>query len=218
MNPERFESGHDRKRIHTTWEREVLPYVADEEMAAAVFDVTLVTYSDEDRYYHNLSHIASCVDMLDPYRGREDYQKLFLALLWHDVVYDTARTDNEELSAEKAVTFMDGLGLDGAEDVSRMIISTKEHATDVEDEQLVCAIDMSILAEPFPIYLAYTKGIREEYRKVAPIDSEFYDGRLTFLNRLSRKQVIFQHPDFVHLNGVADMNVRHEKALLASKL
>lgn len=218
MNPEKMEANSDIVYIQSVWEEQIETQVADKNLARAVFDATMAEYAGEDRYYHDVSHIASCIKKLEPYRGREDYQKLFLALLWHDVVYDTSKIDNEESSAKLAVAFMDVLGLEGADDVSRMIVTTKEHTSDKEDEQLICDIDMSILAEPLPVYLAYTKGIREEFRKIAPKDGDFYNGRLNFLYTLPSDQTIFRHPDFKHLNEAANMNVRHEKALLAGKL
>ena len=205
--------------VTAEWERVVLPHVPEELHAAAKFflDATLQAYSETDRYYHDLTHIVACQNKLAPYRDREDYLQLFLAVLWHDLIYDTKSKTNEEDSANEASAMIEHLELPGAETVSRLIISTKEHAPQNEDEQLVCAIDVSILAEPWDVYQCYAVGIRAEYTTDygGPYTWEQYAaGRRDVLKHLTEGPGPFRHPDFEHLNPRAIKNMKHEIALL----
>ena len=61
-------------------------------------------YSAPNRHYHNLAHIQDCLDQLARVDGLSASERAILeaAIWWHDVVYDPARSDNEELSAQLA--------------------------------------------------------------------------------------------------------------------
>ena len=193
--------------IRQAWDETVLPYVAEElhPIARDIIDDTINEYSDGRRKYHTLDHIADCIKKLEPYKEREDYLKLFLALLWHDEVYDTDAHDNEEKSGEVAAIKMGWLKLPGPETVRRLIVVTKHHNPGAEDEALMCDIDMSILAEDEDIYRAYSTGIREEYGQYS--DEEYYAGRLKALESFSSP---FKHPDFIHMNEKAEHNTKTE--------
>jgi predicted metal-dependent HD superfamily phosphohydrolase len=69
-------------------------------------------YSSPERYYHNLMHIQDCLSIFE--------QTSFLAarpeevelVIWfHDAVYDTRRSDNEEKSAAWAEAVILQVGL-----------------------------------------------------------------------------------------------------------
>jgi predicted metal-dependent HD superfamily phosphohydrolase len=55
-------------------------------------------YKELHRYYHNWSHIE---DMIDNIPGNYKNNKtLILAILFHDIIYDPKREDNEEKSCK----------------------------------------------------------------------------------------------------------------------
>ncbi len=57
-------------------------------------------YSEEGRAYHNLAHIAHCLDELRCYPGGGvDIGAVEFALWFHDAVYDPRAKDNEGRSA-----------------------------------------------------------------------------------------------------------------------
>lgn len=202
----RFEAG---TRIERGWETLVIPKIRPERrgLGHAILDRTLEAYSEGDRYYHTEMHIDDCLRKLDPYKDREDFINLWLATLWHDVVYDTHALDNEEQSAIAAETYILETGVGYAHDVARLIRSTKTHQPEEhEDEQLLCAIDMSILAEPPEVYDAYAAAIRQEYAWVQPPE-RFNEGRRQILEGFGQ---VFFHPDFVHLEDQAQANMARE--------
>jgi predicted metal-dependent HD superfamily phosphohydrolase len=196
------------------WKRIILPRVPAEKQPLADFFLkqTVKAYSGEGRYYHNLAHINYCTKKLAPYRNRPDYPELFLGLLWHDLVYDIYSPTNEADSSEAAQDFMRALALPGVKTVDRLILSTKSHSPEREDEQLVCAIDMAILAEPWPTYELYAQKIRKEYADYS--DEEYSVGRVAVLSQIAAGEGPFRHPDFLHLNEPAKANMEHEITLL----
>lgn len=216
MSGNTLQGGESAPEIYvaTEWDRVVLSFIPPEKRnkAEEYFAYTLAMYSRPERQYHNLTHIANCLRLLGPYNHRSDYLELWLALFWHDVIYDTQSPKNEENSAELAVTFMDHLRLPGPQRARRLIISTKSHQSELEDEQLACAIDLSILATQPDMYAAYATGIRQEYAWVP--EDDYRRGRIDVLTKLKAGGGPFRHPDFVHLNPPAITNMDTEIQLL----
>lgn len=202
-----------REKIKKQWDEVVAPHIAVEKKSDAEYILSEImdAYSQDGRAHHNLEHIAECLDELEPYKDRDDYLQLWFAILMHDETYDTHAHDNEEMSAYGAGIYMEELGLPGADDVQRLIISTKYHAPENEDEQLICSIDMSILAAPPQRYDRYARAIREEYDWV---DEQLYvDERIKILRTFTTP---FTHPDFEHLNDKAYDNLTREISVLSS--
>ncbi len=57
----------------------------------------LSAYAEPHRHYHTQHHIAACLEALDAHRHcAERPEEVELAIWFHDAVYDTRRTDNEE--------------------------------------------------------------------------------------------------------------------------
>jgi predicted metal-dependent HD superfamily phosphohydrolase len=196
------------------WKRAVVPAIPFEKRQLGEFllQKTIDAYSGSDRYYHNLAHVNFCTKKLAPYRNRRDYQELFLGLLWHDLIYDIYSPTNEEDSGQAAQDMIRALALPYAETVKRLIVSTKQHTPEHEDEQLVCAIDLAILAEPWPTYELYARKIRREYADYS--DEDYGVGRVAVLATMATGQGPFHHPDFLHLNDRAKANMEYEITLL----
>ena len=63
----------------------------------AVLDELVRAYSEPHRHYHTIEHVASLLRLLDEHgRGVNDRNAVALAILFHDVVYDPARHDNDQ--------------------------------------------------------------------------------------------------------------------------
>ncbi|MFH1307768.1 MAG: hypothetical protein ABIH72_02865 [archaeon] len=124
-------------------------------------------YSHPLRYYHTLDwHIANSISEFD--RVKEfaaNPNELEFALWFHDIIYDTTRSDNEEKSAEFACLLCQKLKMPNefADEVSRLILLTKylEIPEDI-DGKLMLDIDLSMLGKPDP-YFKIDTGIRQEY-------------------------------------------------------
>ena len=65
----------------------------------------LKNYDEQHRFYHNLYHL---IDMLTNAKklGIELTDSLVLAIVFHDIIYDPKRKDNEERSADLFYTYV----------------------------------------------------------------------------------------------------------------
>jgi predicted metal-dependent HD superfamily phosphohydrolase len=147
-------------------------------------------HSEPQRHYHTLRHIDLMLGQLPA--GHPFTREMIAATLFHDIIYDPLRSDNEELSLtcfrSVAGKIAPGAALD--EDlVSAMILATKGHqfrdgdtARDQAINHLLKA-DLSILwhADP-PIYEWYAEGVRKEYAFVP--DDQFREARSRILTTL----------------------------------
>jgi predicted metal-dependent HD superfamily phosphohydrolase len=118
---------------------------------------------------------------------------VYFAIWFHDVIYDTKKTDNEEKSAEFAVEALGGLGVpeQTVAPTREMILATKHHRADdlSWDMKAFLDLDASILGAPEEIYKEYSGAIRKEYSWVP--DSLYRDGRMKVLNDFLEREHIY---------------------------
>jgi len=177
------------KRWIALWERLKMAYGARRPLS-----LFLINYSEMERFYHNLNHIAHCLQEFDEVRHLcQKSDELEMAIWFHDIIYDTHSKCNEENSALYTVDLLKehGLPVSFWENVISLIIATKHHEAPEEiDEQIIVDIDLSILGQPEEAFLVYEKQIRLEYYWVA--DKEFADKRAEILQSfLDRKYIYF---------------------------
>lgn len=169
-------------------------------------------YSEANRFYHNLDHIAAMLRRFNEVKSADT--SIEFAIWYHDVVYDPRAVDNEEKSAD---FFRDDLGsilpVAFTEKVCRLIMAT-DHRTpssgDV-DESLIRDIDLSILSEKSEIYHKYAKAIRQEYAHVP--DAAYREGRAKVLRKFLENR-IFQSDRFGGMEEDARRNIQEELAIL----
>lgn len=132
------------------------------------------------RYYHTLAHIKAILGLIDTHESEiEDPDRLRFVTWFHDLIYDSTRTDNEEVSAamaEETMAFM-GLPTDLIQQVSDLILRTEGHQTEgaTPDEQLFLDFDLAILGTPPETYQQYAQDVRAEYGWVST--SAYVGGR-----------------------------------------
>lgn len=160
--------------------------------AAPVFEVLQTRYSEKHRAYHNLKHIADCLEEFDAVRGRcEHADAVEFALWFHDVIYDPKAKDNEEQSAAFARRVCNDVKLPAsfANKVETLILATK-HAAEPQgnDAQIIVDVDLSILGQSEATFDKYERNIRAEYAWVP--ESQFRSGRASILKSfLARKRI-----------------------------
>lgn len=158
-------------------------------------------YKEPQRHYHTLRHIEHCFAELAWVEGREPDvpHELTAAILFHDVVYDTQRNDNEEQSAAYAELMLRRFNASESfiASVNRLILATKTHK-DPGDcwARYFLDIDLSILGQPRDVFDEYERNIRKEYAHVP--DTAFFHpqkGRPAILRRfLNRPRIFFTEP------------------------
>jgi len=133
-------------------------------------------YSEPQRNYHTWQHIEACLKELDSVRDKiHNHDAVFLAIIFHDIIYDPTKHDNEEESAKYALKFIDSIILpteeiskvDLSAEVIRLIIATKKHQPNPlsirDDSKYFLDIDLSILGQSEEIFDKYEDDIRKEY-------------------------------------------------------
>jgi len=149
------------------------------------------------RAYHNEQHIMFMLKEYDKYKHTLEHpMAVLLAILYHDIIYDTqACSMSNEIASAK---FLDRFGMCDFVDHSvffndvglakKMIIDTATHEAYDPDSAFMMDIDLLILA--MDSYDEYDNNIRKEYSWVD--DETFKEGRSNLLKRFLQKDKIFQ--------------------------
>ncbi len=160
----------------------------------SVLEALLVCYAEPQRAYHTLDHIRECFEHLDAAPVTADRpSELALALWFHDAIYDTRASDNEEQSAEwaRAVLVRASAPQGVADRVHALVLVTKhnvEAATD--DERLLLDLDLSILGAPEERFDEYEEQIRFEYSWVP--EEDFRKARARILRQFIARLRLYQ--------------------------
>jgi predicted metal-dependent HD superfamily phosphohydrolase len=168
-----------------------------EPAATALLEEIVEAYGQPHRHYHTLYHIAALLTLLDRHgEGIADRAILTLAILFHDIVYDPARNDNEAASASFAADRLAALGLpaEATAEVARYILATRHgqesESIDTEGLALLLDLDLSILAATPAEYRAYAEAIRREYACVP--DRLYRPGRRAVLAGFLKRDRIYR--------------------------
>ncbi len=181
----------------------------------------VAAYSEPHRHYHNLDHIVHLLDMLMMRHEAEPHQRLalYLAAVFHDIVYDTRSSENEARSAKVAEATLNEIGLRGlSERVGRWILMTKDHQApdDHLDAQVLLDADLSILGMGPIAYAEYAKAIRREYEWVS--EPEYLTGRRKVLSGFLARSAIYRTDSFKRWETPARRNIAGELAEIDAKL
>ncbi|WP_273443830.1 hypothetical protein [Neolewinella agarilytica] len=190
---------------------------------AAVTAWPAIKKAYEGRAYHNLNHLQEMIGHFPknaPFRLPESRQAAIfgIALIYHDIIYQAGRKDNEKCSADRAEAALLLAGASTAEtDYCRsLIMATKTHQPDgpeANDQCLLIDLDLAVLARTPEGYDIYARAVRQEF-------SWFPD----FLYRPGRKKALqhFLEQDFIYYTPMfregyedrARANLKREMTLL----
>jgi len=164
-------------------------------------------YCGPDRHYHTMDHIN---DMLKGAAAANASALQMWAILFHDVIYNATRTDNEERSADMAVEYLSGvLSAEDLETVKQIILSTKLHEPLVPEAALVSDLDLCPLAIPPEDFERNRWLIREEFKHLTK--EAYMQGTHHFAEGLLAKEHIYLLPEFRDLH---EANARRNLATL----
>lgn len=175
-------------------------------------EALLSAYASPPRAYHDFAHVG---EVLRHYAevaagpGWTQPVETWLAVLYHDAVYEAGRRDNEARSARMAVEavarWLPEAGVDAAR-VAVLIELTARHGQhdpddfgagpEADDTRHFLDCDMAILGAEPAAFDAYHRGIAAEYRGRMP-GWLFRLNRRRFLKALLAKRRIFLS-DFFH--------------------
>ena len=196
----------DEDALRSRWERLCLVLDATEG-CDTTWQLLRESYTEPQRAYHNLTHIAECLAQLDYLAGvinPPEHGTLEMALWFHDAVYDTHRHDNEEASAALAEMHLTQAGVprDHITQITRLILATKHSPTPpAGDAAWIVDIDLAILGADPARFDEYENQIRQEYHWVP--EPDFRKGRAAVLRMFLERDAIYMTPTF---------HTRYEKA------
>lgn len=133
----------------------------------ALREQLLARYSEPQRCYHTLQHLAECLAWFGSVSHLAERPAEVEAALWfHDAIYELASHCNEDDSALWAEQSLSAAGVaqDSVGGISRLVLSTRHTALpELPDDCLLVDIDLSILGAPAARFAEYEKQIRAEY-------------------------------------------------------
>ncbi len=166
-------------------------------------------YGESHRAYHTATHITEVLRWFDVVAediGWRDPAAVYLAILFHDAVYDPLARDNEARSAKLAHELVGASAR-----VEELILLTARHGEPIEtdaDAAHFLDCDMAILGSSPGEFAAYDAAVAVEYGAV-PVE-QYRAGRRKFLAGLLAAPRIFLTP-FFHdrLDAAARANLAH---------
>jgi len=208
-----------------------MPETAPLTLPTAQLDELVDAYAVPPRAYHNFDHVREVLRHhadVTAGPGWAQPAETFLAVLYHDAVYQAGRGDNETRSAEMAVAaiarWLPDAGVDAAR-VARLIELTARHGRSTpeafgegaiaDDTRHFLDCDMAILGADPDVFDAYDRGIAAEYRGKAPAWL-FRRNRRRFLEALLATPRIFLG-DFFHARYDARARANLRRAIDAKR-
>lgn len=147
----------------------------------------LLKWECPHRVYHGKGHLYDLLRQIDEdydtgVIGSVEKEKLYLVAIFHDIIYNSARTDNEEQSASFMLSLCSRPDATAITEVYNAILDTQHHLNNSALSATFNRYDMNIVERDFSELLEWEHGIRAEYKMV---DNEAYKaGRLRFLESL----------------------------------
>jgi len=180
--------------------------------AGVVYQDLCRRYSEPGRAYHNLGHVAAMLGTVSEFGGlAQDDVVVRLAVWFHDAVYDSRRSDNEEQSAALAASSLAGAAPRLLPTVEHLILATKTHQAGPDDSdcRMLLDADLGVLGSSADDYDRYAGAIREEYAWVP--EADYRAGRRRVLESfLGRERLSHTAPLFEQYEQAARANLRRE--------
>jgi len=147
-----------------------------------IFEQLSEQYLSPTRHYHSDKHVTECLGHFASVRdAAERPAEIEVAFWFHDAIYDSQQSDNEELSAKWASDYLTSKAVETAvvDRIYAMIIATKTHLPFNSDSEILLDIDLGILGASESAFDAYDQAVCREYSWVA---ADVYE--------VARKQVL----------------------------
>ena len=175
-------------------------------------------YCDKYRHYHNLSHLATMIELFDIHNSKlNNPSEILYSIFYHDYVYKSTRKDNELKSAEKALSISPENGILNKQLVSYAICATQAHEqNEIVDINWLIDFDLKILSTSWSEYQIYCNQIRKEY-KIYP-NILYKSGRKKALEHFLENEFIYQTEEFRQLHEEKARKNIEKEILLLTKL
>ena len=170
-------------------------------------------YSIIKRHYHTLEHLYNLLSQLTDVKNEiQNWETILFTLFYHDIIYNSIKSDNEEKSAEFAENRMKQISVsnDKIELCKKQILATKSHIKSTDsDTNYFTDADLSVLGQNWETYLLYCKNVRKEYSIYPAL--VYNPGRNKVLNHFLSMDRIFKTDFFYNKFEIqAKQNLQQE--------
>lgn len=134
--------------LKNTFQSLVENYTNNHLITEKLWNEILKNYSHKNRHYHTLQHLENLLLKINPIKEKfQNWNMVLFALFYHDMIYNSLKSDNEERSADFARERLTSLNISSKEIeiCSEIILSTKNHTfssnSDINyftDADLIC--------------------------------------------------------------------------------
>jgi len=177
-------------------------------LPAEVVDELAARYREPHRAYHTVDHVTEVLRWFDWVAERAGWDRpsdVYLAIVFHDAIYDPLARDNEVRSAALARA-----RVAASEYTQDLIVLTSGHGAPTanldRDAAHFLDCDLAILGAPPAVFDAYDAAIALEYRAMDPV--AFLTGRRSFLAGMLAQPRLFHSPLFhAELDAAARANL-----------
>lgn len=125
------------KDLRDKWQALAGKYSNDKTLLELLYDELLKSYTASSRHYHNIDHVAALLKDAEELSSMTiDHDALRFAIWYHDIIYNSLKSDNEEKSADEAEKALLRLNypIQDIEKVKSMILRTKKHMEKQDDD------------------------------------------------------------------------------------
>ena len=174
-------------------------------------------YTSKKRQYHTLQHLDNLLTQLTEVKDEiQNWNTVLFTLYYHDIIYNSLKSDNEEKSAELAEKRLKqiSVSIDTIELCINQILATKSHLKSTDsDTNYFTDADLSILGQNWETYSLYYKNVRKEY-SIYP-NLVYNPGRKKVLNHFLSMNRIYKTDFFFNkFETQAKRNLTNELNLL----
>ena len=179
----------------------VSQYTTDSNLANDLWLEIFTKYSEPKRYYHNITHLDNMMtDIIAVKDSLTDWETIFFAVCYHDIVYKAKNNTNEEDSCKIAKQRLQTVNypIEKILLCAEMILATKSHQLSADnDTNYLIDADMSILGKSPDEYQQYTYNIRKEFS--AYPEFMYKSGRKKVLQTFLVKGTIYKTEYFINM-------------------
>lgn len=133
-------------------------------------DIILKKWSESQRYWHTPKHLYEMLDGVESLFtskliDKKEFEILTIVAIFHDIVYEPKRKDNEEKSIEFMISCVHEWDKkDDINYISDLIMETKRHNPIDKLSKLFNNLDIKIINAPFIDLLDWEERIYQEYK------------------------------------------------------
>ena len=169
-------------------------------------------YTSSNRHYHTLNHLDNLLtELADNKEKFASWDVIVFAIAYHDVVYNTLKSNNEEKSAEFARKELTKISVPENLIIrcEQLILATKKRTYADFETNLFTDADLSILGATPEVYKLYSNQIRKEF-SIYP-DLVYNPGRRKVLKHFLDMEKIFKTNEFaIAYESKARINLQTE--------